>query len=318
MHYIMSFGGGLTSFFAAIEAIARYGAENVTVVNAALWDDEQYVKPVIDAFTAHTGVPVVRVSAINPALDVARAHLHHAEAGRVSPRGLYYAIAQAKARGMSRWSTEEVDAPRYGVWDVFFLTRIIGSTHADPCSDQLKRQVLRRWVEVNHAPGAAAIALGMTADEIDRHMGALRIWKTRGYDVVSPLMDTNYNAADARQRFIDIAGFLPEAYTLGMDHNNCDLCVKAGQAHFARCLYYRPQQYARWSKLEALHQRTYQHEFTILRDRAGGVSAPLSLAAFAERMQARWASTQVLPGMEHLMFFGLDETPACTYCDSAA
>ena len=140
----------------------------------------------------------------------------------------------------------------------------------------------------------------------------------RGYKLVSPLMDIDFDKAQSHTEFERITGFLPEAYKLGLDHNNCDLCVKGGHAFFARCLYYREQQYQQWARRERLHQQVYKHASTILRDRSGGTTTPLALDDFEQQMRERWAQTMVLPGMEDLMFFGLEETPACRFCDSAA
>ena len=173
---VFSFGGGLTSFFGAIETIKQYGASNVTVVNAALLDDEPYVKPVMDAFTAYTGVPVKRISAINPALDSIKRMLVEAEAERMSPQLMRWLIDALKKQGRSRYSVDVVDEPRYSVWHVFFLAAILGNSRLDPCSDQLKRQVLRRWITANYDPETTAIAVGMTSDEMDRHLRTAQIW----------------------------------------------------------------------------------------------------------------------------------------------
>ena len=76
-------------------------------------------------------------------------------------------------------------------------------------------------------------------------------------------------------------------YRLGFSHNNCDgQCVRAGQGHYAHLLHVRPDAYA---EIEATEQEVGEYlgkEVTILRERKGGESKPLSLRVFRERVQA--------------------------------
>lgn len=315
---IFSFGGGLTSFFGAIRALEQYGADNVVVVNAALHDDEPYIKPVLDAFANHTGVPVQRITLYNPAIHTVRRIVADAEVGNQTPQLARWLIANAKKSGRSQNSVRDCTGPELGVWDVFFWAGIIGNDLRDPCSQHLKRETLRRWIQQNYSPGMATIAVGMTDDEIDRQLKTRAIWRKRGYDVIAPLSGMTWDKAQALQDFERITGFRPDSYMLGLKHNNCGACVKAGQGEFARVLYYRPDLYRRWAWLEQYHQQVFQHGFTILKDQRGGTVTPLSLYDFEARMRNKWAGMNILPGMEHLMFFGLEETPSCRFCESAA
>lgn len=315
---IFSFGGGLTSFFGGIKAIEDYGFNNVDFVNAALEDDERHVRPVMDAFTAHTGKSITRITLTNPALDSVRVMLNELENGRMSPVLMRWLLSALKQQKRAHSGVSECKEPRYSVWHIFFYGGRMGSTLADPCSDQLKRSTLRRWVQTHYEPDQAIIAVGMYDDEIDRHLRTRKIWRARGYDVVSPLMGQAWNKEQRLAEFEVITGFKPEAYDLGLDHNNCELCVKGGLEFFARCLYYRRPFYVRWARLEQLHQQVYQHHNTILRDQSGGYVSPRTMLDFQQEMEKRWANMNVLPGMEDLMFFGLEKTPACRFCEAAA
>lgn len=314
---IFSFGGGMTSFWGAIHAIEEYGAENVDVVNAALLDDEPHVRPVIDAFEQHTAKPITRITVAHPGFSFAQKLRLEAEAGRMSPPMFKWLLDSYKTRGRNTTAIVEVHEPLHSVWDVFYWRGILGSSQRDPCSDRLKREVLRRYIRDTY-PQGSIVAVGMTKDETDREMRTRKVWKERGYQLVSPLMGTDYQPERAIEDFQALFGFVPESYLLGMDHNNCGACVKGGQEHFARVLYYRPEVYQMWAFHEQYHQAVFQHDNTILRRMRDGKYERLPLDTLAAEMRERWKESHVLPGMEDLLFFGLEKTPGCRYCDSAA
>jgi hypothetical protein len=80
---------------------------------------------------------------------------------------------------------------------------------------------------------------------------------------------------------------VPRLYGAGYPHNNCGGgCVRAGQAQFALLLKENPDRFAYW---EAQEQRLREHlgkPVAILRDRRGGDTKPLTLAAFREGIEA--------------------------------
>ena len=85
----------------------------------------------------------------------------------------------------------------------------------------------------------------------------------------------------------------------------------------ARLLYYDRPANMEHERMELLHQQTFDHTSTIMRDewtRAGVRGAdPLTLRAFRERMEAKWRG--LLPGFDP--FDGLDDTPGCKFCEAA-
>ena len=112
-------------------------------------------------------------------------------------------------------------------------------------------------------------------------------------------------------------GWVPRLYEWGASHNNCaGFCVKAGHAQMARLLWYVPDLYAYHEMQEERFQQAFDTSATIMRDRktVSGVteSTPLSMRAFRERLNDRWA------GMMFPPFDELEDTPACSFCDSAA
>lgn len=317
---IFSFGGGATSFLGALRLIEKHGPKNVTVLNCALIDDEPYVGPVVKAFEQVSGTKITRITYESPRLASVQRSLNATYAGEQSPALFKWLLEGIKRIHTPDWTVAVTDKPRYDVFSVFFLTALMGSSQRDPCSDLLKRKVLRKYITETH-PGVP-IAVGMTSDELDRELKVRSVWGKLGHDVIAPLADdTRYSDKEfVLEQFESLAGFIPASYKLGLRHNNCGLCVKSGFAEMARSLYYRPDIYARWEYFEALHQYVYEHPYTIMRKRKqvdGVVTAyPYSLKQFRLDMQEKWQN--VLPGMEELLFFGLESSGGCSYCESAA
>lgn len=85
----------------------------------------------------------------------------------------------------------------------------------------------------------------------------------------------------------------PKLYRLGFPHNNCGgACVKAGISHFVLLNKRLPAVFWRWAAEELYTQSINQKRgrecwyFTILKDRRGGETKPLSLIELAYRIEA--------------------------------
>lgn len=169
------------------------------------------------------------------------------------------------------------------IWQVFRDERFLGNSRADPCSRILKRELSRRWI-AEHAPGAA-VCIGFDWTEVHRLDRARAAWAPR--EVIAPMVDPPYRLraeliADLESRGIRA----PRLYGLGFEHNNCGGgCVKAGVGHFARLLRAFPSRYADWERHEG-EVRADLGDVSILRDRAGGETRPLTLAALRERIES--------------------------------
>src|SRR5262245_54859250 len=53
-------------------------------------------------------------------------------------------------------------------WQVFRDERLLGNTHADPCSKRLKRELLAQWLPENCDPADTTVYFGIHASEYDR------------------------------------------------------------------------------------------------------------------------------------------------------
>ena len=203
-------------------------------------------------------------------------------------------------------------------WDIFRRVRMIGNTRVDPCSRVLKREVLRDYVRDLQACGEeVTMHLGITWDEQHRTHAITRHWSEAGASTAFDLLDgfslsRHEQMADCEARF----GFVPRLYRYGFSHNNCGgACVKAGMQEWARLLYYLPDVYEWWESNELTLTAELGSSHTILRDRTGKRTRPLTLPAFRKRCRRWWSGC--LPGLPFELLprvRELNPTPACRYC----
>lgn len=169
-------------------------------------------------------------------------------------------------------------------WQVFHDEGMIGNTHADLCSRILKREVLDRWRLDNTTADSHVIILGMEANEPHRLEGAAKRhapWKVR-----APLIERGIFKEQAL-KLVEADGLrLSRSYGEGFNHDNCGgACVKAGHATWALLLKRRPETFAYHESEEARFRAETGKDVSILRDRRGGDTKPLPLAAFRERVE---------------------------------
>ncbi len=196
-----------------------------------------------------------------------------------------YDFLTASARGVGGELVRLADGRT--PWQVFRDVRFLGNTRVDPCSRVLKRELIRDWLEANHAPAETVIYLGMGWDERDRFETARERWKP--WVVEAPLTEPPLEplSQDAMLGKIRAAGLpVPRLYELGFSHNNCGgFCVKAGHGHFARLLRELPEVYAEHEAQEEALREYLGKDVAILRDRRGGTTKPLTMRQFRERYE---------------------------------
>ncbi len=171
-------------------------------------------------------------------------------------------------------------------WQVFRDERYIGNTRADPCSKLLKRELLRKWVRDNTNGQDASIYLGIDWTEEHRYVASRDRWLP--WPCYAPLCEAPFLSKVQLLKEAVAAGLrVPRLYSFGFPHNNCGgFCIKAGQAHFKRLLEVMPERYAMHEKAELELGAHLGKTVTILRDRRGGRTRPLSLKELRERVEA--------------------------------
>lgn len=170
-------------------------------------------------------------------------------------------------------------------WEVMRDERLLASTRMDSCSRILKRELMDAWVKENCE---ADTTLHFGLDWTEQHrLNRLRLRKAPR--PVEALTATEEPPLTKPQMlaWLEREGIKPpRLYGLGFPHNNCGgFCVKAGQAQFALLHRVMPERYRQHEESEAELRQHLGWRQTILRDRRGGKTQPLSLADFRKRLE---------------------------------
>lgn len=164
--------------------------------------------------------------------------------------------------------------------------RIVPNNRMATCSKLLKRQPLAKWMEEHYEPARSIVYLGFDWTEEHRMAAAEPLWAP--WQVRAPLMEppylTKWQIIDAhRERGIEPC----RLYLEGFSHANCGGgCVRGGQAQWELLLRTHPDRYAEWEADEEGIRAMLGRDVSILRDRRGGESKPLSLRTFRDRLTA--------------------------------
>jgi hypothetical protein len=172
-------------------------------------------------------------------------------------------------------------------WEVFRDVKFLGGRRGDPCSRILKRRMLDRWLTANCDPADTIVYVGIDWTEEHRYTRLRDRRAEAGWRYEAPLCGPPYLTKNDMIRQAKDAGInLPRLYEMGFAHNNCGgFCVKAGAGHFANLLRTMPERYAHHEAQEAAIQPLLASPQTILRDRTGGDTKPLSLRTLRERIE---------------------------------
>ena len=171
------------------------------------------------------------------------------------------------------------------IWAVFRDVRFLGNSRADPCSRVLKREPMRRWLEDNCDPADTTVYLGYEWTEPHRIERAAGFWAP--WHVEAPMTEKPYLTKREMLAWAESRGLRPpRLYGLGFAHNNCGGgCVKAGIGQFVQLHAALPAVYAEWERNEEA-LRAELGDASILRDRTGGNTTPLTLADLRARIEA--------------------------------
>ena len=170
-------------------------------------------------------------------------------------------------------------------WQVFHDERYLGNSMADPCSKILKRAFLRKWLKQNCDSAVTTVYLGIDWTEVNRLEAARDRW--RPWNCEAPLCEQPLLAKHELLSLLDDEQIRPpRLYELGFPHNNCGgFCIKAGQAHFRLLLETLPERFAVHERKEEELSDYLGKKVTILRDRRGGATKPMSLKEFRIRIE---------------------------------
>jgi hypothetical protein len=173
-------------------------------------------------------------------------------------------------------------------WQVFFDERMMGGSRPDPCSRILKRELADRWMEKHFDPTETLVYVGIDWSEVHRYERLRERKAKQGWTYLAPMVDAPYLLKPDMLKWLESEGIVPpRLYGMGFSHNNCGgFCVKGGHGHFALLLREMPERYALHEAMEEEFRQFVGKDVSILRDRRGGKTAPITLRKLRERIQA--------------------------------
>ena len=169
-------------------------------------------------------------------------------------------------------------------WEVFKDKQFLGNTRIDPCSLVLKRELLWGWIEAN-APKDAIVYVGIDWSE-EHRLERLRTYRPE-FKIESPLLWPPMPEKPKMLKWCQSIGIsIPKLYELGFSHNNCGgFCIKSGQAQFRLLLSTMPERYKFHEDQEQALREYLDKDVSVLRDRRGGKTRPMTLKEFRERIE---------------------------------
>jgi len=180
-----------------------------------------------------------------------------------------------------------IDNGGKNVWDVFNENNMIGNARVSLCSRTLKSEPLRRWMADNSDPKTDIVYLGYDWTEAHRLEKARPHWLP--WQIEAPLCEPPYTQKGEVLAELKKAGLpIPKLYSQGFPHNNCGgACVKAGQASWRLLLRTNPERYASEETQEQAFRERVGKDVSILKDRRGKESKPLTLRRFREETESQ-------------------------------
>jgi len=171
-------------------------------------------------------------------------------------------------------------------WQVFEDRAFIGNSRVDPCSEELKRNLLNKWRQENCDPADTITHFGIDWTEkhrLERVQVRHAPWKCE-----APLCETPFPLKSELLAELVASGIRPpRLYEMGFPHNNCGgFCIKAGMKAFKLLLTKMPERYAFHEAQEKRLREECGINGTILRDRRGGTIKPLTMEDFRKRCEA--------------------------------
>lgn len=249
MKYIVNYSAGLSSTEALERTIERYGKEHTIPVFADVKGNstEEHAGEDEDSYRFMT--------------DVER----------------YFALPITRIiEGRDIWQV---------MMDERAITLPVGKTRVAKCSIKLKREPIDRWIEERFAPDECIQVTGLGWQEPHRirdFIAAKAPYQTWHPMSEPPYMDNCHIEAKWQARGVKA----PRLYEAGHSHGNCGgACVKGGQGNWALLYFTNKPRYLYHAAKEARFRAEVNPKATILRDRRGGTSKPMTLYEFAERLE---------------------------------
>jgi hypothetical protein len=172
-------------------------------------------------------------------------------------------------------------------WAVFRAERFIGNSQVAVCNRVLKRTMLERLLRQQYPAKNVVLHFGLEQSEEKRRSVLAQRWVGGGYQVDFPLTWSPMPSRADLWASLRTAGIEPpRMYQLGFGHNNCGgACVKAGIHQWVHLFQTFPERYVWHEEQEQLTREYLGKDVSILRDRVGGHTRPLTLSELRHRIE---------------------------------
>lgn len=250
MKHCVNLSGGACSFWAADRVAQKYGTSDLILLFADVLIEDPELYDFNERTAEYFGVPITRVSR------------------ELTP------------------------------WELFRREGLIVNNRTPICSIMLKREPLDEWHRKNLTPRNSlfgepdVVYVGLDWTEVNR-LNNLRasnpnwIFEAPMCEWL-PLWDKCLMLTELEALF----GWIPTAYKQGFPHFNCGKrCVRAGITHFVHLYKVDRPAYMEWEEEESrtlieFGERGISTDFSVLKDRRGGVTTSLTFARLRERILA--------------------------------
>lgn len=171
------------------------------------------------------------------------------------------------------------------IWEVFRDHRLLGNSRIAKCSHVLKQEPARKWLKQNCQPEDTMIYVGIDWTEMHRIPAIERNYEP--WMAFAPLTEPPYLDKEDMLKWCADEGLVPpRMYEQKYPHANCGGgCVRAGQGQFKLLYETHPERFAYWESQEQELRDYLNKDVSILKDRRGGTTKPLTLRAFRERLE---------------------------------
>ena len=164
--------------------------------------------------------------------------------------------------------------------------RVVPNNRMAVCSRVLKRELLRAHLQATYDPAEVVVHLGYDWTEPNRWKPAKAHWERLGWATEAVLTEPPYAHKPMLLRQWRGYGIEPpRLYEQGFGHANCGgACVRGGQAPWRLLLTVNRPRYLEWEAEEEQTRDMLGKNVSILRDRRGKRTVPLTLRTFRTRL----------------------------------
>ena len=169
------------------------------------------------------------------------------------------------------------------VWQVFKDVNFLGNSRITHCSKLLKQKPSRDWLNANCTPEDSIVYVGIDWSELHRLPAIVEAYKP--YTAKAPMTDAPLLDKNQILEWMEREGIKPpRLYGMGFAHNNCGgFCVRSGQAQFKKLYQIFPERYLDHEKKEEELREQIGKDVSIMKDRRGGTTKPLTMSSFRDR-----------------------------------